>query len=379
MRERLRAAGRFIGVVATPLILLIVATQVVIPLFVDALLPTTTPPSPETLPVSEWPRPRVLQPSSTLPVGEDELQGVFDIAASGRWLLAVGRRRVVGVDTVDRSVHDLTAISTSFPIVGFSGVWGGDENEFFLSEGNADVFSRLVLASDGERLSLETDQLFRDERSIRSLPVSGGLWLSNGLFPDVLLNVSELVDDRLVTRSRRGQPIFRDVPHDYVLRILQQNAIAASPDGTRIVQVFMQICRVHVYSASGTLERLIAGPIEIRLEYTERIDELDGETKYAGHLEGKFCYVDVAATSNGIIALFSGRKSGNFGREMSDGDQLHVFDWDGRFLDVWKLDSAVQNIAASPDGAVLWAFERGTPRLVEYTLPVDWKRAAARY
>lgn len=83
----------------------------------------------------------------------------------------------------------------------------------------------------------------------------------------------------------------------------------------------------------------------------------------------RFGYVDVAATEDHIFALFSGRRfqQGYDGSEF--GDQVHVFDWEGRHLGGMKLDAAALRISVNLTGTRLYAIRHDPqPQVVAYDL-----------
>jgi hypothetical protein len=156
--------------------------------------------------------------------------------------------------------------------------------------------------------------------------------------------------------------------------MLNRSRVAVAPDRRRIAQAFMTTCRIHVVTPDKGIERQIAGPVDVNVQYEVYLDRADGQEKMAPHPQTKLCYTQVTATRRGIIALFAGNAFSEFKERMSFGEQLHEMSWDGRPLAIWQLDAIVQNIAASPDGQRLWAITSDQNRLVEYQFPTAFKQ-----
>lgn len=375
---RVVSAVRFVAIVAAPVAILVLwsAFGPLVERKVRSTVASLRSTPPSFAPVSEWPDMPLIQSTRVL-TPDVGITGTVDIAVSGNWLLALQfGNRLVGVNLATETVYDLTpSLAGHDP---YNGIWRGRKGEFLLGGANTEGLTRLFLDFENGQLEVETSALRRPRNFLYSLPLRNGYWLSNAVFPESgLLSVEELVDGHLVSRSMVGRSLFPDVSARIVLVNLNANVIAAAPGGDRIAQVFRRTSRIHVYSASGTLERRIAGPIEVVARYDE-FPALDtGETKMRTRPDTKFCYIDVAATSTSIVALFSGRSLGEFPR--SGGEQLHVFQWDGRLIGAYKLDAPVQEIAAGPDERFVWAFRpeasEAPAAFVEYPLPTA--RAAA--
>lgn len=84
----------------------------------------------------------------------------------------------------------------------------------------------------------------------------------------------------------------------------------------------------------------------------------------------RFGYVDVAATGDQVFGLYSGYtfKGGPDDRAHL-GDEVHVFDWQGRFLRAVRLDAGAMRIAVDPGGSRLYALRHDPhPQVVVYGL-----------
>lgn len=85
-----------------------------------------------------------------------------------------------------------------------------------------------------------------------------------------------------------------------------------------------------------------------------RVGEWHGQPSLQPQASTRYGYLDVVATNDSIIALFSGRTLGGFGQHSAAGRFLHVFDWQGQLLRVYELPEPVVAIALALDGQSLF-------------------------
>jgi len=112
-----------------------------------------------------------------------------------------------------------------------------------------------------------------------------------------------------------------------------------------------------VEPASGAVQT-IRGPVDVNVG--SRSIGLD-----------RFAYVDLAATRQWIVALFSGRDERAHGLDAPFGHCLHVFDWHGGFAAAFGLDTDVLAIATESDGRFVYAVRHyPTPAVVRFALPM---------
>lgn len=83
----------------------------------------------------------------------------------------------------------------------------------------------------------------------------------------------------------------------------------------------------------------------------------------------RFGYVSIAATSSRIYALFSGRTRTAFPHRANFGSQVHVFDWNGKFLNSIELGLDALQIAIDPAGTTMYVVSHDPePSVVVYDL-----------
>jgi hypothetical protein len=77
-----------------------------------------------------------------------------------------------------------------------------------------------------------------------------------------------------------------------------------------------------------------------------------------GEVGARFGYLGCAATATHLIALYSGVLA-SLSETQEDRRYLHVFDWTGHLLSVWRLDHAPHAIAVDRTGATLYSIGEG--------------------
>jgi hypothetical protein len=186
--------------------------------------------------------------------------------------------------------------------------------------------------------------------------LTGPHWLT----PDSIVTAGFLVDARLAVYDSTGRRIGSlGTPGRLINQPIQatQARLTAHPQSRVLALASRYTSHIELVRLASRTVETVAGPIPVN----------DGRTTV--DLD-RFGYVDVAATPNRIVALFSGRESQEFGPRATLGACLHIFDWQGTFKEAYRLDSDVLAIAASRDGELLYAIRHEpTPAVVRFTLP----------
>lgn len=159
----------------------------------------------------------------------------------------------------------------------------------------------------------------------------------------------------------------REVPPT-VLQHAWQGRMARRPDGALLAVGYRHAGRLEIFSFDGELVRRAAVPFEFLPRFW--VEEYpDGPGLGTGD-DLRFGYVHVAATRDRIYGLFSGRLRGPSKGLGPYGQHVHVFDWEGRLQDVWRLDSDALAIAVSVEAKALYAVRHEpAPAVVRYELP----------
>lgn len=125
------------------------------------------------------------------------------------------------------------------------------------------------------------------------------------------------------------------------------------PDGRLLAAGTLMGGELRIYMVgSSTPPALARTPFAFGPVY--RVGEWHGEPSLQPQPSTRYGYLDIVATNDSIIALFSGRTLGDFGQQSAAGRFLHVFDWQGRLRSVYELPEAVVAIALAPDGQSLF-------------------------
>lgn len=202
--------------------------------------------------------------------------------------------------------------------------------------------------------------------------LSGPAWVS-----DTLLLSPGIFDDagRLARVNARGEllgfagpspPGAETVP----MRVRQhayQSVTSFNPRRGLLAVGTRHADRIEVYRPDGSLVRQWNGAGGFEPLYT--VATFAGTPTFAGSDEMVHGYVDVATTEKHVYGLFSGRTRKEHGGRSSYGEQVHVFDWDGKLQRVFRLDQDVIDIAVPEDEHTLYAVvPEPEPKVVKYRL-----------
>jgi hypothetical protein len=139
--------------------------------------------------------------------------------------------------------------------------------------------------------------------------------------------------------------------------------IAVHPGQPWFVLASRYAGRLEVFDRAGASVRRMEVPDAFEPDYSPAPDGLNME-RGPGF---RFGYIDVAATADHVLGLFSGR----LGTEPDPNfaSTVHVFGWDGRLLRILTLDVSAFRIAPSHDGRTLYAIVHDPePGVVAYDL-----------
>jgi len=150
---------------------------------------------------------------------------------------------------------------------------------------------------------------------------------------------------------------------------LNETVATVRPRGDLIAEAFVLRDRLRVFNSKDlTLSRAIAPPVETLSSFA--IATRNGAPALAPTRDTASTYLDLTATDDAIIALYSGHywRTRSFGL----GRTLHVYSWDGRLRSVVSLGADVSTIDVHHDSsrliAVAWDTDTKQPRLEAYDL-----------
>lgn len=374
MSSRVIRGLRFVGAVVAPVLALALLTWAWT--WFGSTATTRVPSTPPSLASVSSAEPQATLRVTRRLTRPGDVAGISDVASTGQWLVALApdaARKLLVVDTATGELQDLTdAFRTRKISLGSTLIWpGAREGTFWIGASHTSQLTKASLTRSNGAIAVSTESFERSTSRRHSLELANGLWLSNGYFDDALASVERLEGHRLVPSRHVGRSLFPDASGSAIVTMLNRNVIAADPSGTHVAQSFFMSCRLHVYGADGTLERQVAAPVDVKLNYETFFRESDSQHHIRLMPDLKFCYVDVAATATGFVALFAGRAYGEHPDDFAVAQQVHAFTWDGRLVGVWQLDEPVLYATTDPTGTKLLAYQATPePALVEIQLPI---------
>ena len=284
-------------------------------------------------------------------------------------LAVVGDRLVVGDNYADRSLRVLRRSDGSVERTFGRKGRGPREFETILSLDALDSAGRLLAYDPTLQrvtwIDLETD--FDGDRWVADRSVTlraPAMVLATAWADDGFMGVGAFTDARLarltpsgrLVRTTGAAPVVPETVTPQAWTRAYQSRLKARPDGRRLAVAARFADRVEIYDGEGRLTAVG--------DRTFGFEPDDLRTEDPGAV--RFGYLDLAVTDSRIYALFSGRT-----RDEGDaflGDRIHVFDWDGRLVDVWALDARLMAIAITPDGTRLYGARHDPePAVVLYT------------
>lgn len=186
--------------------------------------------------------------------------------------------------------------------------------------------------------------LFREGRYGR-LDVRGRLEYETGTFPAVAA----------------GEPA---ILNQQVYRV----RFAAHPNGRLIVAAARHAGRIDIVDAEGVARVSAAAPVPFEPSFDVR--GAAGWPMAVFTDESRLGYIDVAATEGYIFALFSGRTAADFQGRSAYARDVHVFDWNGRLVEILRLDRDVAAIEVDAGRAQLFAIQHDPmPAILRFSLP----------
>lgn len=256
----------------------------------------------------------------------------------------------------------------------FRAIWGIQP-----VEGSADAFwiydpalSRLTRVSLAEVAARVPPSRWKTLDIPAPVPLTGPLWVA-----DTLLASPGLFTEpgRLALLDRRGEllrlvgstpPGAESVPVQ-VRNHAYQSMAQYDPDRGVLVLANRHADRIEVLRPDGERVREIRGPA--RFDPVYRVTSRQGTPVLDGGLDLRFGYVDVETSRRHVYALFSGRTHRERGRGVVYGEEVHVFDWDGRLRRVLRLEGDNIAIAVPRGESRLYALRMHPgPAVVEYDL-----------
>jgi hypothetical protein len=293
----------------------------------------------------------------------------------------VGEHLVVVDRWAEQAVHVLSAANGAllrsmgregegpgeFRVARFIDPDPGSENSFWVYDA---ALSRLT------HVDLEQwDRLPAWERRTVQLqsdaPVTNPVWVDE----DRLLALGFFMQGRIGEFDGAGQMrrFLGDLPGSdasippHVLQHAYQGIMKTRPDRSLVVIANRHASTVEIYTAAGDLVERASGPFSFDPRF--EVGKAEGGPTMMSGKDMRFGYLDVAPTRDRIYALFSGRTRAGYPDRATYGEYIHVFDWEGRYIEAIKLDAEVAAIAADERRGRLIAIRHlPVPAVLEYSI-----------
>ena len=278
-----------------------------------------------------------------------------DALAAPTAIEVAGDRLILADDFADRNVRVLRrsdgAIERSFGKKGR----GPREFETVIGIDVIDPSGEIMLYDPMlQRVTwVDLEEDFREDRWVadRSVKLNADVMVLMARWsPSGLVGVGSFPEGRLAHLSPEGRmiqttgspPVAPGAVERKVWVRASQSRLKARPDRNRWAVVSRFADRLEIFDAQGHLLAVGDRPLDFDPQDLKRDDSQ----------AVRFGYIDVATTETRIYALFSGRSRAD--GQANYGGQVHVFDWEGRLLDVWELDTRLIALSVTPDGDELY-------------------------
>jgi hypothetical protein len=231
-----------------------------------------------------------------------------------------------------------------------------------------------ILEAPHQRVSLLTGQPGRDLSIVRrirlafdgpalmSVPLTDGYFVVTGVFD---------TSHRYAIANSRGSPdkwagqlpfLVDEIPL-YVQQHAFQGTVARRPSHDDFVIVARHSSAIQIVLES---QRTILARTPVTFYPTYGVQEFGSSDVFTIEESTVFGYVDVAATSDYILALYSGKRFGDNPSGAHLATEVHLFDWEGNLLRRARLDHPALTIASTPTIDMLYTTRRGAVAVMLY-------------
>jgi hypothetical protein len=271
-------------------------------------------------------------------------------------------RRIASFGREGRGPGEFSGIRTLQPSADGRTVWLYDLGNTRLTLLDVDS---LVAGRGAVR---QTVVLRSDLGPMNAVRVADSLIVSSGLFTRGRLAL--FTGSGTLQRVVGPLPPARDGVPETVAQHAYTGTLVRHPQRPQLALATRHADRVEFYGLDGTLRRVARGPAEFEPVYEVQVR--GGAPTMATGDDLRFGYVDAAAAGDLVYALYSGFTRGERPGRANFGEQVHVFDWEGRLHRVIALDQPVLGIAVSGDGRTMYAVRHDPePAILRYHLPAD--------
>ncbi len=242
-------------------------------------------------------------------------------------------------------------------------VWIGDPNQHRITRLTVDGSAGIV------RDAMEFIAPFREIIFSEVVALNDSLFLTNGAFVTARFRLfaksGHLVDEFGPSPNpERGEPVA-------IAAMAQEETFAIHPDRRYVAAGGMMNGFIRLYDLERPEWSKIA-ETPFPFQPTYRAGSRGSLPSLQPQANTRYGYLGLAATRDRIYALFSGRTLGGFGQASGTGRFIHVFDWEGRLIEVLTLPEAVAAITVAREGTSLYATRwEPYPAVVRIMLSAD--------
>ena len=156
--------------------------------------------------------------------------------------------------------------------------------------------------------------------------------------------------------------------HPYLLAGIYQARVEFAPKQELIFLSNRQTDRIECFSRSGEPLYEINGPLFAKPDF--QVINLNGGTAAVPGDNMINGFLDIYVAENYFYVLYSGKTDKELPDEAHFGDQVYVFDYQGKPQEHFLLDRRVLRIAVDEKAGLLYAsdFSKEDPKIVEYRI-----------
>lgn len=129
--------------------------------------------------------------------------------------------------------------------------------------------------------------------------------------------------------------------------------MSLSPDRSRMVLATRYADRIEFFRTSGEKFGEATRPFSFEPKFSVGAGKVGPVMQFGDDM--RYGYTGLAATDQLIFALFSGRMRGGFNSQAPFANFVHVYDWTGRLLRVFRLDVSVVGLAVDSKASRIFA------------------------
>lgn len=223
-----------------------------------------------------------------------------------------------------------------------------------------------ALAAGNKQPLRRSVNLQSDLNPMTALWVADTLLVSSGMFTRGRLAMFN--GDGRLARTAGPMPPAREGVPPAVAQHAYSGTLVLHPSRPLVAIGTRHADRLEIYQTDGQLVRVARGPGNFEPVY--EVQMAGGAPTMASGDDMRFGYIDLTPAGDRLYALYSGFTRGERPGRANFGQQVHVFDWDGKLHRVLPLDQPVLGIAVSDDGQNIYAVSHDPePAVLRYTVP----------